>query len=303
MSRDINMSSIDRDPNQTRRHFNEDKIGELAQSMQELGLIVPVMIRPDGERFILVHGERRWRAAQALGWDTIPAEVREVTPEEAQWLSLIENIQRDDLSPIEEAWAYKKHLSHTTQKELGKKIGKTQSYIAQKLRLLKLPEGVQMAIVSGKIAEGHARQLLRLKDASQQSELCAKAIEGKWTVERVCFEVEQALKAAEMEKSRFILTPAGLIVKGETTFEEWVSFGKKLNACLKEAAKHSAELEKSCLEVVQLQPVLEKRLKEAESFGEFVAIRNTALEHENKIAEGRLRLERAIGTVLTKNVL
>ena len=166
MTRDILLALIDPDPRQNRKTFDEGALDELAQSMAENGLAVPVLVRPgqDG-RYVLVHGERRWRAAGRLGWAAIPAEVRDVAPEQARWLALVENIQRADLSPIEEAGAYQAALSEgLTQTELGKRIGKSQSYIAQKLRLLTLPAPLQVYLDRRALSEGHARQLLRLRN-------------------------------------------------------------------------------------------------------------------------------------------
>lgn len=164
MSRDIALNLIDPDPGQPRQTFDENGIQELAQSMEAKGLIIPIMVRPVGDRFVIVHGERRYRAAKLLDWETIPAEVRDVSPEEARWLSLIENVQRQDLSPIEEARAYRERLAEgITQEELGKRIGKSRTYITQKLRLLKLPDPIVFYLDKRAIGEGHARQLMRLK--------------------------------------------------------------------------------------------------------------------------------------------
>lgn len=164
MSRDIPTNLIDRDPDQPRQYFDPDALAELAQSIGATGLAVPILLRPAGERFIIVHGERRYRAVCSLGWATIPADVRDIAPDAAQWLALVENVQRSDLSPIEEARAYQARLAGgMTQEALGQKIGKTQSYIAQKLRLLTLPDPVLVLLDRKAITEGHARQLLRLK--------------------------------------------------------------------------------------------------------------------------------------------
>jgi ParB/RepB/Spo0J family partition protein len=165
VSRDTLLSLIDPDPEQPRKHVDEVSLQELAQSMAAHGLAVPVLLRPTADgRYILVHGERRWRAAHILGWESIAAEVRELSPEEAHWLSLIENIQRDDLSPIEEAQAYEGHLRQgLTQDALAQRIGKERSYIAQKLRLLTCPAGLQCYLHRKALSEGHARQLLRIR--------------------------------------------------------------------------------------------------------------------------------------------
>lgn len=164
MSQDILVTLIDPDPDQPRRHFDMAAIDELAQSIASDGLASPILVRPVGERYVIVYGERRWRAVRSLGWATIPADVREMTPAEAHWLALAENIQRADLTPTEEAEAYQRILADgTTQTELAGRLGKTQSYIAQKLRLLTLPSAVRLYIAGGVLTEGHARQLLTLR--------------------------------------------------------------------------------------------------------------------------------------------
>ena len=164
MSRDIPITLIDRDEAQPRQHFDATALAELAQSIAANGLAVPILLRSQGERYIIVHGERRYRAVCSLGWQTIPADVRDMSEDEAQWLALVENIQRDDLSPIEEARAYRARLdAGMTQEALGQRIGKTQSYIATKLRFLKLPRFSRWALEIGDITEGHAKQLLRIR--------------------------------------------------------------------------------------------------------------------------------------------
>jgi ParB/RepB/Spo0J family partition protein len=163
MSRDIPLSKIRPDSDQPRKRFDADKLHELADSMRAVGLSTPILLRPFGEGFVIVHGERRYRAAGLLGWETIPADVRDMTPEEARILSLVENLQRDDLTPIEEARAYQSMLSGMTQAELGRQLGKSQSYIANKLRLLKMPEFLQSMLDAGFLTEGHVKQILRLR--------------------------------------------------------------------------------------------------------------------------------------------
>jgi ParB/RepB/Spo0J family partition protein len=165
VSRDTLITVIDPDPEQPRKVFDEATLAELAESMAANGLAVPILVRPtlDG-RFLIVHGERRWRAAQRLGWESIPAEVRELTPDDAHWLSLVENVQRSNLSPIEEAQAFQARLdTGLTQEALGQRIGKHRTYVAQKLRLLTLPSALQYYLNHGALSEGHARELLTLR--------------------------------------------------------------------------------------------------------------------------------------------
>lgn len=165
MSRDILINLVTRDEAQPRQYFDQAALDELAQSIAANGLAVPILVRPAGERYIIVHGERRYRAVQSLGHATIAADVRDVSADEAQWLALVENVQRADLSPIEEARAYQARLAEgMTQEQLGQRIGKAQSYIATKLRFLRLPEAAQTALDQRRISEGHAKQLLRIDD-------------------------------------------------------------------------------------------------------------------------------------------
>lgn len=164
MFQNILVASIQPDPEQPRQFFDGVALAELARSIQHNGLAVPVLVRPTGNGFMLVHGERRLRAVQSLGWETIPAEIRNLEPEEARRLALIENVQRQDLSPTEEARAFRKLLdSGLSQASLGEQLGKSQSYIAQKLRLLSLPDFLSILIDRCALTENHCRQLLKLR--------------------------------------------------------------------------------------------------------------------------------------------
>jgi len=194
MSHDILLNLIDTDPHQVRTRFDETAITELAESIDANGLLVPILVRPTGERFTIVHGERRWRAMKLLGRDAIPAIVKDIPQDEARWLGVVENIQRADLTPMEEANAYHSLLqTGITQTELGRRIGKSQSHIATKLRLLKLTPDAQDALQCGSISEGHGKQLLRIADSEKQQELCRQALDEAWTVGRLHDEVDAAL--------------------------------------------------------------------------------------------------------------
>jgi ParB/RepB/Spo0J family partition protein len=164
MSRDIAVTLIDADANQPRRHFDPQALQELADNLVAVGQVVPITVRPVGERFVIVQGERRWRAAQLAGLATLRAEVSDIDADAAYLLALIENIQRADLTPLEEAKAFQHLLNQgITQTALAKRVGKTQSYIAQKVRLLKMPAPLQVFLEHGVLSEGHIRQILRLQ--------------------------------------------------------------------------------------------------------------------------------------------
>jgi ParB family chromosome partitioning protein len=158
---------------QPRHQFTDESINELAQTLSTEGLLQPIAVRQQGEQYEIIAGERRFRAAQKLGWKTIPGIVRDLTDEQTASLALIENLQREDLNPIDEAKAYQRlmKLNKLTQLELAKQVGKSQSYVANKIRLLKLSEPVQTALVSKEISQRHGRALLALPESQQAAAL------------------------------------------------------------------------------------------------------------------------------------
>ena len=169
---------------QPRRQFDDVQLNELAQSIQVNGLLQPIIVRlNDDQRYEIIAGERRFRAVELLNWEKIPAIVRDYSNQESAALALIENLQREDLNPIEEAQAYQQleQMEQLPQKDLARKLGKSQSYVANKLRLLKLAQPVQQAIITGTISQRHGRALLNLS-AKQQEEVLAKIIKRKLTV-------------------------------------------------------------------------------------------------------------------------
>ena len=169
---------------QPRRQFNDVQLNELAQSIQVNGLLQTIIVRlNDDQRYEIIAGERRFRAVELLNWEKIPAIVRDYSNQESAALALIENLQREDLNPIEEAQAYQQleQMEQLPQKDLARKLGKSQSYVANKLRLLKLAQPVQQAIITGTISQRHGRALLNLS-AKQQEEVLAKIMKRKLTV-------------------------------------------------------------------------------------------------------------------------
>jgi ParB family chromosome partitioning protein len=177
---DIELDKIVPNRYQPRREFSDDSIKELAETLDKDGLLQPIVVREDGEdQYEIIAGERRYRAAKSLNWETIPAIVNNMNDDQAASLALIENLQREDLNPIDEAKAYTNlmKLNDLTQTALAKDMGKSQSYVANKLRLLKLDDDVQKALVEGKITARHGRALLNLSDDDQERVL--KEIEEK----------------------------------------------------------------------------------------------------------------------------
>jgi ParB family transcriptional regulator, chromosome partitioning protein len=162
------VASIEPHPGQPRRHFDEAALEELAASIRARGVIQPIVVRPNGHRFQIVAGERRWRAAQRARLHEIPAVVRDFTDDETLEVALIENIQRADLNAIEEAQAYGRLVADYghSQEELGRLVSKSRSHVANLLRLLELPVEVQAMVSAGELSMGHARALITAPDAA-----------------------------------------------------------------------------------------------------------------------------------------
>ncbi|ASK61772.1 nucleoid occlusion protein [Virgibacillus phasianinus] len=177
---------------QPRSIFSEEKIAELAQTIKTHGMIQPIVVRKlDKDEYELIAGERRWRAVQTLGWENTPVIVQDMTDTETASVALIENLQREELTVVEEARAYARliELHSITQEALAQRLGKSQSTIANKLRLLKLDDAVQQALLNKSITERHARALIKVKDLEKQSTLLNEIIEHdlnvKQTEERI----------------------------------------------------------------------------------------------------------------------
>jgi ParB family chromosome partitioning protein len=169
-------------PEQPRRHFEEAELEDLAQSIRAHGVIQPVIVRmrPEGGGYFLIAGERRWRASQRAGLHRVPVVVQDVAPQEAFERALVENLQRSDLNPIEEAEAYRRLVDeyHYTQEQVAERVGKERSTVANSLRLLRLPLNVRRMLEDGKLAMGHARALLGLESPSEM-ESTARAVASR----------------------------------------------------------------------------------------------------------------------------
>lgn len=176
------LREIEPDPEQPRKTFDETALAELSQSIAENGLLQPIAVRPKkaGPGYIIIAGERRWRASRMAGLDEVPVLVKEVTDEQAAALALIENLQREDLDPIEEAEGCQQLIDKygLTQETAAKRLGKSRSALANTLRLLSLPDPVREQVRSGKLSTGHAKALLGLSDANL-IEAAAQQIEAK----------------------------------------------------------------------------------------------------------------------------
>ncbi len=183
---EISVSSIDPNPNQPRNHFDEDSLAELSASIKAIGLLQPVLVRPSStpDRFELIAGERRWRASKRAGLSTIPAIVRVTDDVSSVEQALVENLHRQDLTPLEEAAAYQQLLEDfsMTHEQVASKVGKSRSAITNSLRLLTLPPTIQQYIAEGRLSAGHAKALLSTPDRALQESLARAAVEQGLTV-------------------------------------------------------------------------------------------------------------------------
>jgi len=169
---------------QPRTHFDEASLQGLAESIRSHGIVQPLLVRRRGDRYELIAGERRWRAARLAGLAKVPVVVKEVPDDNLLEIALIENIQREDLNPIEEAQAYKKLIETVglTQEALAGRVGRDRSYITNYLRLLRLPDDLQQLLIEGRLSTGHARTLLALSHVDQQRRMARKIIDDGLSV-------------------------------------------------------------------------------------------------------------------------
>ena len=183
----IDIDLIEPSPFQPRTHFREEALAELAQSIQSTGIIQPLVLRPIGSRYQLLAGERRWRAAQRAGLSRVPAVIRQVSDEAALEITLVENIQREDLNPVEEARAFERMMDefHLTQEDVATRTGKDRATVANAVRLLRLEKNVLDLIEEGRLSAGHGRALLAITDAKLRNALAHRASRGGLTVRQI----------------------------------------------------------------------------------------------------------------------
>ena len=196
--KEIPVSEIRPNPYQPRKTFNEEALNELAESIKNYGVFQPIIVKKSIKGYDLIAGERRLRASKLAGMETIPAIVKEFSDEEMREISLLENIQRENLTAIELAWAYKGIIDNLDirQEDLARKIGKSRSHITNTLGLLNLPEDIQKKILDGEISMGHARVLSKMNDEEEVTNLANKVIENNISVHKL----EEISKKEEIKK-------------------------------------------------------------------------------------------------------
>ena len=203
--KEIEIGLIDRNPEQPRTVFDEDALNELANSIKTHGVIQPIIVKEDNGRYVIIAGERRWRASRLAGLKTIPCVIKDYTEQEISEIAIIENLQREDLNPIESAKAIKNLINqyNLTQDEVADKIGKSRPAVANTLRLLSLPEQIITLVEQNKLSAGHARALLGVNSASKQKEIAVAIIEKGLTVR----DVENIIKNLNKPKQETVSKP------------------------------------------------------------------------------------------------
>ncbi|MCF6464450.1 ParB/RepB/Spo0J family partition protein [Clostridium sp. Cult2] len=196
----LKISSISPNEGQPRKEFNAELLAELTESIKQYGVIQPIVVRKKGNGYEIIAGERRWRAAKAAKLNEIPCIVKKVDDKHAMKLALIENLQRDDLNPIEEAYAFKGLIEeyNLTQEEVASAIGKSRSYIANSIRLLNLDKEIIDYISNGEITSGHGRALLAIKNKEERSKVAQSIINNKTNVR----ETERIVKDSNKKKPK-----------------------------------------------------------------------------------------------------
>ena len=190
-------------PNQPRKYFDEEQLNELAESIKQYGVLQPLLVSDKKDYFEIIAGERRWRAAKMAGLKEVPVVVKEFTDQEIVEISLIENIQREDLNPIEEAMAYKRLMEefHLKQDEIADRVAKSRTAVTNSMRLLKLTSKVQEMVIADMISAGHARALLGISDETLQENTAMKVFDEKLSVRETEKLVKNLVSPAKKEKT------------------------------------------------------------------------------------------------------
>ena len=199
----VRMAEIEPNRSQPRKNFSEESIAALADSIQQYGILQPILVRPIGGSYQIVAGERRWRAARMLGLDEVPVIIKELSDLETMQIALIENLQRENLNPIEEAMGYRELMEQygMTQESVSKTVGRSRSTVANSLRLLQLDEEIQAYIESGELSSGHAKALLSISNDELRKKTAEKAARGFLTVRAV---EKIAAEEAEIEPEPYV---------------------------------------------------------------------------------------------------
>lgn len=198
----VKLTQVEPNRKQPRKQFDEDALLELAESIKQFGVLQPLLVKQKGDYFEIIAGERRWRASKLAGIKEVPVIIKELTEQETVEISLIENIQREDLNPVEEAMAYKRLIDefHLKQDEIADRVGKSRTAVTNSMRLLKLDEKVQQMLIDEMITAGHARAILSISDKEKQANVAMKVFDEKLSVRETEALVKHILEPPKEKK-------------------------------------------------------------------------------------------------------
>lgn len=240
----LKLSKIEPNQDQPRKEFEEESLNQLAESIKLHGVLQPLLVQKKGSMYEIVAGERRWRAARMAGLKEVPVAIREYSPQQAVEISLIENVQREDLNPIEEAMAYQRLIQefHLKQEEIAERVSKNRTTITNTMRLLNLAPDVQQMLIENRITSGHARALLAVEDPAVQVELAKKIEQTRMSVR----EVEKAVKSlgkGKREKRQNPEDEALNLIFQDLENRLKTVMGTKVNISRKDKTKGKIEIE------------------------------------------------------------
>ena len=238
----VKIAMVEPNGGQPRKNFDEDSLMELAESIRQFGLLQPILVQDKKDHYEIIAGERRWRAAKIAGLKEIPVIIKELTDQEVVEISLIENIQRENLNPIEEAQAYKRLLTefNLKQDEVAERVSKSRTAVTNSMRLLKLCDEVQQMVVNEMLTTGHARALLAIEDAEEQYRIAQKVFDEKLRVREV-EKLVKSLNKPEKPKKKENKSLTAIYQNLEEKLKE--SLGRKVSISSKENGNGKIEIE------------------------------------------------------------
>ena len=243
---ELDIAHVEPDRNQPRKTFDEDELEELADSIKEKGILIPLLVRPQEDYYQIIAGERRWRAARKAGLKKVPVIIRDdMTDQEVVEVQLIENIQRADLNAIDEALAYKRLIEEfgMTQDQVADRVSKSRTTITNSLRLLKLDPRVQKMLIEDIISSGHARTLIPIEDPEKQYEYAQKALDEKWSVRDAEKEVKKLLSNSPSKKGKTKLSDSLSAVYADVENDLKNRLGTKVSIMPKDEKSGKVEIE------------------------------------------------------------
>ena len=240
----VNITKVEPNREQPRKNFDEDELLELSESIKQYGLLQPILVQDRKDYYEIIAGERRWRAAKLAGLKQVPVIIKNLTDQEIVEISLIENIQRENLNPIEEAQAYKRLLNefHLKQDEVAERVSKSRTAVTNSMRLLKLSDDVQRMVIDEMITTGHARALLGVEDPAEQYNLAQRIFDEKLSVREVEKIVKNMGKPVKPKKEK-VVDKSMQVIYDDISEKLKTQLGTKVNIVPKEDGSGKIEIE------------------------------------------------------------